>query len=67
MTTTEHACDQIEKHDNHLCQLVARSSVGEIIDLIDLPGFVCENCGRAANSDENLCRPKNLNEAKDNL
>ena len=64
MTLDKHACDFIEKHENHICQLISKSSVGKIIDLVDLPGFICENCARVANSKENLCRPKNLNEAK---
>ena len=64
MNAKEHVCENIENHDNHICQLATKITAGEIIDLIDLPGFICENCARAANSDNNLCRPKNLNEAK---
>ena len=64
MVTNEHICDFIEEHNNHICQLVTKVSVGEIIDLVDLPGYICENCARGANSDKNLCRPKDLNKAK---
>ena len=64
MVTNEHICDFIEEHDNHICQLVTKASVGEIIDLVDLPSYICENCARVANSDNNLCRPKSLNDAK---
>lgn len=57
-----HFCESIENHDQHICQLITRVTAGEIIDMVDLPGFICENCARAANSAEFLCRPRSLNE-----
>jgi hypothetical protein len=53
-------CESIENHDKHICQLITRVSAGEIIDMVELPGFICENCARAANSAEYLCRPRSL-------
>lgn len=64
MTTKEHVCDFIENHDNHICQLVTKVTAGEIIDLVDLPSFICENCARVANNGKNLCRPINLDDVK---
>lgn len=55
-----HFCASMENHEQHICQLITKVSAGEIIDLVDLPGFICENCARAANSDQYLCRPRSL-------
>ena len=60
MTATDQFCDFVEEHENHICQMVSKASVGEIIELVDLPGFICENCARVANRSEHLCRPKAL-------
>lgn len=57
-------CESLESHEHHMCQLLTRVAAGEIIDLVDLPGYVCENCTRAANSPESLCRPRNLDDQK---
>ena len=57
-------CESIASHDKHICQLVTKASAGEIIDLVELPNFICENCARVANSSENICRPKNLNDIR---
>lgn len=64
MSDKEHVCKNIENHNNHICQLVSKATAGEIINLVDLPNFICENCARVANSDENLCHPKNLDDIK---
>lgn len=60
-----HFCESIENHDRHICQLITRITAGEIVDMVDLPGFICENCARAANSAEYLCRPRSLDESVD--
>lgn len=57
-----HVCTSMENHEHHICQLITRVSAGEIIDLVDLPGYICENCARAANSAAYLCRPRSLEE-----
>ena len=58
------ACEHMDNHDNHICQLVFRAAMGDIIDLVDLPGFICNNCARVANSAQYLCRPRNLDEVR---
>lgn len=58
-------CTHPEVHDEHNCQLAARALADEIIDLVDLPGFRCENCARAANSSASLCNPKSLDEIRE--
>lgn len=57
-----HFCTSMESHEHHICQLITRVTAGEIIDLVDLPGHICENCARAANKAEYLCRPRSLEE-----
>jgi hypothetical protein len=59
----DHVCESMENHHNHICQLITKVTAGEIIDMVDLPGFICENCARAANSAEYLCRPRSLAES----
>ena len=48
-------------HDDHLCYLVnmgyIESSFNDYKELVRDAKFVCQKCGRSANSDENLCRP----------
>lgn len=61
----EMICTHPEGHDDHICQLVARASADEIIDLVDLPGFMCTNCARAANSSASLCNPLSLDEIRE--
>jgi len=47
-------------HSCHLCELTKKLSLEEIKPLVDNPSFICFNCGRAANSDKNLCSPEPL-------
>jgi len=51
-------------HDDHLCYLVNMGYVENNFDdykeLVKDPKFVCKTCGRAANSEENLCQPRKL-------
>ena len=48
-------------HSCHICSLVDKTPIGEIKPLVDNPQFICFNCGRAANSEKNLCNPEPLN------
>jgi len=64
MNTDQMVCESPEEHDNHICQLVTKVSMGEIVNLLDLPSFTCSNCARVANSEKNLCRPINLDDIK---
>lgn len=47
-------------HRGHLCVLVSEGKVSEIKALVGNPSFICFNCGRAADSDKNLCNPMPL-------
>ena len=51
-------------HDKHLCFLdnigYVKANLEKYKELIRDPKFVCKNCGRAAASDENLCKPESL-------
>jgi len=56
---TEKGCKQTG-HKGHLCVLASASRFDEIRKLVKKPKFVCFNCGRAADSDKNLCNPMPL-------
>jgi len=51
-------------HDEHLCYLInmgyAEKSLDDYKKLVVDAKFVCKKCGRAANSEESLCRPVKL-------
>ncbi len=44
-------------HSGHLCVLASQNKFDEIKTLTDKPEFICFNCGRVANCEENLCNP----------
>ena len=48
------------KHKGHLCVLVGEKKFNEIRDLVRNPKFMCFNCGRVADSKQNLCNPMPL-------
>jgi hypothetical protein len=56
---TEKSCKQAG-HKGHLCVLASESRFDAIRKLVKKPKFVCFNCGRAADSDKNLCNPMPL-------
>lgn len=47
-----------------LCKLIKKDILDEdmeaFIKLVKDPRFICRKCGRVANSDELLCKPKKL-------
>jgi len=51
-------------HEKHLCYLnnlkVQLNSPDEYKALVKNAQFMCENCGRAAVSEKNLCKPVRL-------
>ena len=47
-------------HEGHLCVLVSQEKFEEVKELVKDPGYICFNCGRAADSDKNLCNPMPL-------
>lgn len=50
-----------KNHHGHLCVLASQKRWDEIKRAVSDPAFICFNCGRVANSDENLCNPMPLN------
>ena len=36
-------------------------NIDKVIELVSSPEFICKKCGRVANKDSFLCKPKNLN------
>ena len=49
----EHVCKG--DHQQHICKLAEVDKFDAITDMIKEPQYLCANCGRAANSEENLC------------
>lgn len=49
-------------HTKHICQLAEEKKFGDIKQLILNPKYICANCGRAADSDDNLCNPVHVNQ-----
>lgn len=50
-----------ENHENHLCSIVQGWAIlDDYKALVDKPNFVCTQCGRVANKEENLCSPTTL-------
>lgn len=53
-----------ERHEQHLCYLqnlgYVQSNLEEYKELVRNPKYVCRNCGRAASSENNLCKPDRL-------
>ena len=47
-------------HEGHLCVLASTGRFAEIKDMARAPRFICFNCGRVADSKENLCNPMPL-------
>ena len=47
-------------HTGHLCVLVSEKKFDEIKQIVTKPQFICFNCGRVADSKENLCNPMPL-------
>jgi hypothetical protein len=47
-------------HTGHLCVLVSNGKMAEVKQLVTEPKFICFNCGRAVNSEKNVCNPMPL-------
>jgi len=47
-------------HRSHLCSLAGKKRVDEIEHLVKDPKFICRKCGRVADVDERVCKPKAL-------
>jgi hypothetical protein len=49
-------------HEGHLCVLASNDKFEEIKQLTQKPQYICFNCGRVADCDDNLCNPMSLKE-----
>ena len=47
-------------HEGHLCLLVSQRKFDRIRELVRNPRYICFNCGRVADSEQNLCNPMPL-------
>jgi hypothetical protein len=48
------------EHSGHICMLAGNKEFEKIKKLTKNPKFICFNCGRVADSKENLCNPMPL-------
>lgn len=44
-------------HSKHICSLAGTNRIESIIPLTTEPKYICVNCGRVADSYDNLCKP----------
>lgn len=51
---------QPEGHRDHLCLLMEKGMVAEIVERTRRPVFFCANCGAKADQCEDLCRSRPL-------
>ena len=58
MSANEHICKG--DHTGHLCVLASKEKFDEIKELVKNPQFICFNCGRIADAENNLCNPMPL-------
>lgn len=49
-------------HTGHLCVLASREKFEEIKTLTRTPRYICFNCGRVADCEQNLCNPMPLDD-----
>lgn len=49
-------------HTRHICALAAEKKFDSIKQMILNPKFICVDCGRAADSSDNLCNPVPVNQ-----
>lgn len=47
-------------HEGHICVMASKGLFEDIKKITKSPEFICFNCGRTANSEENLCNPMPL-------
>jgi hypothetical protein len=48
-------------HSQHICALAAEKRIEAIKRLATEPQYICLNCGRVADLDDNLCKPALIN------
>jgi len=47
-----------DAHKNHMCEMVKEERMGEVKAAAKNAQYVCAQCGRAAASEEHLCKPE---------
>lgn len=47
-------------HQGHICVLASKGLFDEIKKLTKTPQYICFNCGRVADLEQNLCNPMPL-------
>ena len=52
------------EHKQHICKLAEVDKFDDIAGMVKEPQFICANCGRAANGEENLCNPVDIEMVK---
>ena len=50
----------MEDHKDHMCEFAKHHNVDEMRPRVKDAKFICEVCGRSANSKDYLCRPVKL-------
>ncbi len=53
----DNLCKNPDNHKTHLCELLAAGKTDEVAKLQEAPKFVCNNCGKEANTEGALCAP----------
>ena len=51
-------------HSGHMCVLASNEEFEVIKEITQHPKFICFNCGRVADSDQNLCNPMSVSDEK---
>ena len=50
-----------EGHEKHICQIKdIKEDLEKVKSLVRDPLFICKRCGRAAKSEDSLCKPSKL-------
>ena len=47
-------------HEYHICTLAEKKEIEAIKRLASNPQYICVNCGRVADYDDNLCNPADI-------
>jgi hypothetical protein len=62
MIMSEKPC--VGEHRVHICQLAAEQKHEEIKKVAAYPKYMCMNCGRVAEFENNLCNPSSLDDIR---
>jgi hypothetical protein len=62
MEKTMSECKSEGEHKGHICVLASEGKFQDIKKITQNPEYICFNCGRVADSKDNLCNPMPLGE-----